>query len=102
MSWAGSDRRERLPDDWGKICRLVRQRAGGRCEKRLPSLNRCPRPGTDVDHIIAGDDHRLTNLQLLCRFHHNQKSSREGLAARMTKKALGTRPKPPHPGKKTR
>jgi hypothetical protein len=38
----------------------------------------CGLPGTDVDHIDRGDDHRLENLQLLCRWHHNEKSGSEG------------------------
>jgi hypothetical protein len=38
-------------------------------------------PATDVDHIVAGDDHEPSNLQALCRFHHARKSAREGASA---------------------
>lgn len=73
--WNGSDRRSRLPKDWPERVKAVKDRAGGRCQARLPrSGKRCPRPGTECDHIVENDDHRLENLQWLCHEHHEQKT----------------------------
>lgn len=96
--WLDSDRRERLPSNWPELVRQVRARSGGRCEARLPSGLRCPRRGTDADHVIPGDDHRLSNLRDLCEFHHDKKSSREGLQARRDQRRAGHRPPERHPG----
>lgn len=46
----------------------------------------CLGKATDVDHIIAGDNHSLNNLQSLCGFHHAKKSGREGAAAMRAKR----------------
>lgn len=96
--WNDSDRRSRLPENWPDLVREVKLRAKNRCEWRLPSRSRCPRPGTDVDHRIPGDDHSLENLQLLCPVHHGKKSAREGWQAKMARKASGRRPPEAHPG----
>lgn len=97
MAWDGSDRKDRLPDNWeSEIRPAVLTRCRGRCEAFLPSGARCPRRATDVDHKIPGDDHRLHNLQGLCADHHAKKSSREGLAAR--RGAPKARPAESHPG----
>lgn len=105
MSWDSSDRRSRLPADWYKLVAQVKARAKRtsklgieQCEKRLPSHKRCPRLGTDVDHIIPNDDHSLTNLRLLCTAHHGQKSAREGSQAREAFKRSKYRPREGHPG----
>lgn len=98
MGWETSDRHERLPPNWDGLVRQVKERAGGRCERKLASGRRCPRPGVDADHIRNGDDHRLSNLELLCEHHHDTKSSREGLTARHNLKRLGRRPSERHPG----
>lgn len=99
MGWETSDRKDRLPDGWETVIRpAVLRRCGGRCEARLPSGARCPRPATDVDHKIAGDDHRLENLQGLCGHHHARKSSREGLAARRAVAGKKKRRQEGHPG----
>jgi 5-methylcytosine-specific restriction protein A len=58
----------------------VRERAGGRCEV-VEDGARCARAGGECDHIVAGDDHSLANLQWICVPHHRVKSSREGAAA---------------------
>jgi 5-methylcytosine-specific restriction endonuclease McrA len=94
--WEGSDRKSRLPSNWVVLVAAVMRRCGRRCEKLLPSGERCPRPATDVDHKIPGDDHRMTNLQGLCAHHHAQKSSSEGNAAR--RGAPKSRPPESHPG----
>ncbi len=97
--WEGSDRKSRLPENWAELVRKVKARDGNRCTWRLPrSGSRCPRPGTEVDHRVPGDDHRMWNLRLLCAFHHAQKSAREGTQAREKLKASGRRPPEGHPG----
>lgn len=97
MAWETSDRRERLPDDWKQRVAQVWKRDKGRCTWRLPSGARCPRPGRDVDHRVAGDDHRLSNLQLLCGTHHDRKTQREARFGR-TRPKVKKRREEAHPG----
>ena len=80
--WENSDRRQRLPADWPVIRRRILRRDGRRCTVRDAYGVRCSEPATDVDHVLAGDDHRDANLRSVCRWHHQRKSSREGAAAR--------------------
>lgn len=98
MAWQGSDRADRLPDNWGRLRRRVMARDGYQCTAVLRDGDRCVEVGTDVDHVVPGDDHDLTNLALLCRWHHARKSAREGQAARgpVLKRARGD--DRPHPG----
>ena len=83
MSWETSDRRSRLPANWGAIRRRILRRDGERCTwidwidgKRV----RCPARATDVDHIRRGDDHGDANLRSLCEAHHDRKTAREAAA----------------------
>lgn len=51
--------------------------AGGRCEHKHPLWRRCPRRGSEADHIIPwsrGGRTVLENGQLLCRKHNKRKS----------------------------
>lgn len=73
--WDSSDRKERLPSDWQARRRVVIHRDGGKCQQ-------CGQAGTDVDHKIAGDDHSLNNLQLLCVDCHKAKTHIEALHGR--------------------
>ena len=99
MAWESSDRRSRLPSNWSSIVAQVKKRDGGRCTWRLPSGARCPRPGTDVDHSEPGDNHALSNLQLLCHHHHEKKTQRESWAGRYGKKKARRRKREDrHPG----
>lgn len=82
MAWEGSDRSARLPANWPALVRQVKRRAGGRCEALMRNGKRCHDPGAECDHVIAGDDHSLDNLQWLCAWHHARKSAAEGNAAR--------------------
>lgn len=59
---------------------LARDR--GLCQAPADAGGICGRPGNQVDHVVAGDDHSLANLQVLCPDHHASKSGREGAAAR--------------------
>lgn len=100
--WAGSDRRDRLPDDWPQRVAETRARAGGQCEWKMSGRNggrfRCTAPGTDCDHINPGDDHSAENRQWLCGRHHKSKTAAEGNTAKAAIKAKGTRPPEQHPG----
>lgn len=98
MSWEGSDRKSRLPEDWPARVAATRLRCGDRCEWRFPNSGRCRDKMTDCDHIVPGDDHSLENLQGLCADHHARKSSREGHEARAKIRASAKRPAERHPG----
>ena len=97
MAWSSSDRAERLPKDWQARKRIVRDRAGGRCEA-VQRGRRCPYPGSECDHVIAGDDHRLSNLAWLCHDHHQVKTTAEARAAFAAMWALARPPVEAHPG----
>jgi 5-methylcytosine-specific restriction endonuclease McrA len=68
----------------------VLERDGHRCRT-------CGAIATEVDHVTAGDDHRLANLQALCTPCHRAKSSAEGVEARRVKYDR-RRPDDKHPG----
>ena len=98
--WRGSDRRERLPDNWPMIRRRILIRDGYRCTWRHEGV-RCAELATDVDHIVHGDDHGDGNLRALCDWHHQKKSSSEGGAARVAARRRINqrfRRSEPHPG----
>ena len=99
--WQSSTRRARLPKSWHQLRQRVKRRAGGRCEWTERGV-RCPAQGNQCDHIIAGDDHSLANLQWLCAKHHAIKSSREGGAGGRGRRRRMKRPAEPHPGFKTK
>lgn len=96
MSWAGSDRRDRLPADWKRRAARIRRRdpyckcAG--CPKCSSFKLGCHLATTDVDHIVAGDDHSDGNLQGLCNPCHKHKTGAE--RERITRR----RPTGRHPG----
>lgn len=97
MAWMGSTRRSRLPQDWPAIVRRIKRRDGYRCTNVFEVAGRCVSRGTDVDHIIPGDDHSDDNLRLLCRWCHAQKSAREGGTAAGLTRVRTQRPVPVHP-----
>lgn len=99
MAWPPTDRRARLPPNWERLRARVIRRAGGQCEASTNG-RRCPTPGTDVDHITRGDDHDLDNLQLLCRDHHNVKTSAEAQQARREQRQTSQRPQEQHPARR--
>lgn len=77
--WEGSTRKERLPRDWPDIRRKVLARDRARCQHRKHEDGPiCGKIGNQVDHIKRGDDHSMSNLQVLCAEHHATKSAREG------------------------
>lgn len=96
MAWDGSTRRARLPKDWSRIRRRIIRRDKA-CVWPMSDGSLCGAQGTDVDHIVPGDDHRDENLQLLCTWHHRRKSAREGGTAAASTRVRTERPKPTHP-----
>lgn len=100
-SWAGSDRKERLPADWLAITKVVLRRDDFRCQARNVYGEQCKERATDVDHIKRGDDHRLVNLQALCGWHHDKKTGREaGIEVNKKRKEIRNRMRrtEQHPG----
>lgn len=97
MAWDGSTRRSRLPKDWPRIRRRIIRRDGGVCTALYSDGRRCELPGTDVDHVVPGDDHRDENLRLLCAWHHRKKSAFEGGTAAAHARVSVHRPPAVHP-----
>lgn len=97
MAWDGSTRRQRLPKDWPRIRRRIIRRDKGVCTALYSDGRRCDLLGTDVDHIVPGDDHSDANLQLLCTWHHTRKSSSEGGTAAALRRPSVHRPASIHP-----
>lgn len=95
--WRGSNRKSRLPVDWPRLRKVVLERCGFRCEW-TDSGARCWAPATDVDHVEAGDDHSLDNLQGLCGTHHLEKTGREARAKQLRFKSLARLPEEKQPG----
>lgn len=94
MSWDTSDRRSRLPDNWHHLVAEVKRRARGRCEATHHAPG-CNGRGRDVDHVVQGDDHSLTNLQLLSGPCHDRKTRLDnGYVARVEA------PTEQHPGRR--
>ena len=97
-AWQGSDRRSRLPSDWAKRVAHVKERDGYTCVMRDANGVRCTRKGVDVDHIKRGDNHAYSNLQLLCRENHTEKTTAEAAEARREEAKRFRYPKERHPG----
>lgn len=98
MTWSSSDRAARLPGDWAKRRSAVRTRAGNRCEW-VDNDGRCTLQGRECDHVEAGDNHDLSNLQWLCRPHHEAKSLQEATEARRRYYGAAKRAPERHPGR---
>lgn len=98
--WSTSDRRERLPDNWPQIRARVKARAKGKCEA-TQHAKKCNGWGRDADHIVAGDDHSMDNLQWLSYPCHLSKTAREAAARNRERKAARIRPREQHPGRRT-
>ncbi|GGO42316.1 hypothetical protein GCM10012287_02900 [Streptomyces daqingensis] len=96
--WAGSDRKARLPSNWAKLRLRVLRRDGHRCVHTFSRGQRCIADATDVDHIKAGDDHSLSNLQSLCREHHKLKTQQEAQEGKRRADARARYPEAKHPG----
>lgn len=97
MSWETSTRRSRLPADWPKRRQRTKTRAKGMCEAQVHEPE-CDGIGSECDHIIAGDDHSLSNLQYLSGPCHAAKTQVEAQAAARTKRQARMLPQEQHPG----
>lgn len=60
--------------------------------------SRCRDRATQVDHVIAGDLHEMSNLRGICEWHHARKSAREGVEARRKANEILYRAPEVHPG----
>ena len=115
MPWTTSNRRQRLPTNWNKLRKQVLAKANYKCAgldpvatpppsttERQRGQHRwhhpaCTMRATDVDHIVAGDNHELSNLQALSRACHTAKTTHENTAAKARIRAAAARERPPHP-----
>ena len=95
--WYTSDRRYRLPSDWGRRKAAVRARARGRCQAASHAPG-CNGVGTECDHIVAGDDHDLDNLQWLSHECHKAKTERENAERNRRRKLMRLHPSERQPG----
>ena len=97
MAWGTEGRN--LPSDWKAIVKEVWKRDGGQCRWILPkSGTRCPRPGSDVDHRYGPNRHKLEDLWLLCRTHHDRKTAKEATFGRTRYKKAKKRTPERQPG----
>ena len=102
MAW-DTPGRNRLPNNWATLRRRVLHRDGHQCVHTAPDGTRCPtRTNLECDHIHDRHNHHLTNLQTLCKTHHQQKTQHQAHTNRPPRNRPptqhpGTRPPPPHP-----
>ena len=71
-------------EDWAARKFDLWQRANGKCEYFV----RCTSEAQDPHHIIPrskGRDDRLSNLQALCRYHHNLMDKRRPMWTKRAK-----------------
>jgi len=99
MAWTTSDRMARLPNNWADIRRQVKSRAHGLCQANQHARS-CDGQGTDADHIQAGDNHHLDNLQWLSAPCHTNKTNAETAARNTATAALKRKPIEQHPGRR--
>jgi len=93
--WKGSLRAKRLPSNWGSLRKTVLLRDGHKCKLQYPG---CLGTATEVDHLLQGDDHSLTNLQAVCSDCHKVKTNKDRVVLLASRRKLRYRPGDRHPG----
>lgn len=76
---------------------MVLARDGYRCQAPVHAPS-CPGSASEVDHIVAGDDHDLANLRALSAECHRAKTAAETSARSRAYAAARRRPCESHPG----
>lgn len=96
MAWGNkSGRTVPLPKAWRFIRGNVLKRDNYQCVQiREDTGLPCGARATDVDHIDGPDNHKHSNLQSLCSYHHDQKTASQGGQANAAK----SRKDQGHPG----
>jgi hypothetical protein len=73
-------------EDWARRVEELRQRSGGRCERFYATPDsprikfRCSQEARDPHHKVKRSvkrDDRLSNLEALCAFHHDEEDERK-------------------------
>lgn len=98
MTWTSSNRAQRLPADWKQRRAKVKARAHNKCQA-THHHPQCDGKATDIDHINAGDNHELANLQALSTACHKAKTNAENKARRQLNARQRRRATEPHPGR---
>ena len=101
MAWTTSDRAARLPKDWNQRRRAILTRDQHQCQAREHEPD-CDGTATEVDHIISGDDHSMSNLQALSAECHKAKTARDNANRLADIRAMRYRAEEDHPGRITR
>ena len=95
MAWRTSNRRTRLPKNWGKLRSACLQRDGHRCQW-VVGTRQCRAEATEVHHLEeagrygGADNDKLEALVSLCSEHHQIATlayARERKAAKAAKAA---------------
>jgi 5-methylcytosine-specific restriction enzyme A len=96
MAWGKeSGRTVPLPRAWKMIRANVLKRDSYQCQWRREDTGvLCLAHATDVDHIDDPSNHKHSNLQSLCSYHHKQKTAQQGGLANAAK----YRKQKSHPG----
>lgn len=91
MTWT-TKRRDELPPGWAKIRARIKRRDEGVCQWPLPyGGGICGAPGDGgVDHKVDPHYHEDDGLWLLCRRHHDRKTTSEATAGRAAAKQRST------------
>jgi len=98
--WSGSTRRVTLPADWEARRLAVLERDRYQCQhERADTGAPCGAYASECDHINDRTDHRMSNLQALCPWHHLRKSGQQGgRASQAARRARAAAAAPKHPG----
>lgn len=83
--WKRSSTYRPLPRDWARTVERIMRRDGRSCRWiRRDTQRPCGLPASSVDHIVPrfeGGIDADSNLQALCKFHHDRKTAEEAARA---------------------